>query len=601
MKRSLLKVAGIIAIVFGIGYCICAFFTIWGLILGAPLLIAGLYMTRAGDMTNKELQSHKTSFIIWSIILLLLNIPSGIIGLIGVFSESEKDIKNDAKKYDNIETSNVKKDGYNTKLFIILLSIIFLFVILSWFLKASYFDAQTGSLIALKDIFTQYYGLDLSIQIGFFDIFKLIFAAMMYFYEKFIFILSVGAFYGVLSKTGKYRAWIDKIAEKFKGNEKAFLITVSVVLLLISSLTNYGLLFLIIIPLLIGIVIALGYDKITAFITTFGAVILGELGSTLGYNITVAINNTLETTFKTGLGYKIGLLVFGIVFLVIYILKAKHSKVDTKEMDELVGEKSSNKYSVVSLIVVLSVIVVLLVLGCTYWSSFVKEGGTTFFEKIHNKIMATKVAKMELFKNLNGTYNSIFFASNQSIEANPALAAFGYWGLQEMSIILLLASLLIGRLYRIKHSDILNSMVAGVKKFLVPALLVLFIHVILLVGQYYYPVIAEFILNLSSKFNVLLSSFTMMIGTLFNFDMQYITGNVLPQVVAHGGNTKLLMLMVQSIYGVVSLIAPTSLMLIVGLSYLDIPYCEYIKKMWKYILILLAVVIAFLLILSFIL
>lgn len=601
MKRSLLKVAGIIAIIFGIGYCIGAIFTIWGLILGAPLLIAGLYMTRAEGMTNKELQNHKISFTVWSIILLLLNIPSGIIGLIGVFSESEKDIKNDIKKYDNVETSYVKKDGYNTKLFVILLLTILLFVILSWFLKASYFDAQTGSLIALKDIFTQYYGLDLSIQIGFFDIFKLIFAAMMYFYEKFIFILSVGAFYGVLSKTGKYRAWIDKIAEKFKGNEKAFLITVSVVLLLISSLTNYGLLFLIIIPLLIGIVIALGYDKITAFITTFGAVILGELGSTLGYNITVAINNTLETTFKTGLGYKIGLLVFGIVFLVIYILKAKHSKVDTKEMDELVGEKSSNKYSVVSLIVVLSVIVVLLVLGCTYWSSFVKEGGTTFFEKIHNKIMATKVAKMELFKNLNGTYDSIFFASSQSIEANPALAAFGYWGLQEMSIILLLASLLIGRLYRIKHSDILNSMVAGVKKFLVPALLVLFTHVILLVGQYYYPVIAEFILNLSSKFNVLLSSFTIMIGTLFNFDMQYITGNVLPQVVAHGGNTKLLMLMVQSIYGVVSLIAPTSLMLIVGLSYLDIPYCEYIKKMWKYILILLAVVIAFLLILSFIL
>ena len=207
----------------------------------------------------------------------------------------------------------------------------------------------------------------------------------------------------------------------------------------------------------------------------------------------------------------------------------------------------------------------------------------------------------ELFKNLNGTYYSIFFASNQSIEAKPVFEAFGYWGLQEMSIVLLLASLLIGRLYRIKHSDILNSMISGVKKFLTPALLVLFAHVILLVGQYYYPVVAEFILNLSSKFNVLLSSFTMMIGTLLNFDMQYVAGNVLPQVVAHGGNTKLLMLMTQSIYGVVSLIAPTSLMLIIGLSYLDIPYSEYVKKMWKYILILLAVVIAFLLILSFIL
>ena len=491
----------------------------------------------------------------------------------------------------------MKKSG----LFKILLAIVFLFAILSWLLNASYFDAQTNSLIVLKDIFTQYYGLDLSIQIGFFDIFKLIFGTLMYFSDKFIFILSVGAFYGVLSKTGKYRAWIDKIAEKFKGNEKALLITMSIILLLLSSLANYGLLFLIFVPLLIGIVIALGYDKITAFITTFGAIILGELGSTLGYNISSIINNALGTTFKAALGYKIILLVLGIAFLVIYILKTNHSKTDAKELDELIGEKSSNKYSVVSLFIVFGLIFVLLVLGCTYWSSFVKEGGTTFFETIHNKIMATKIAKMELFKNLNGTYYSIFFASNQSIEAKPVFEAFGYWGLQEMSIILLLASLLIGRLYRIKHSDILNSMITGVKKFLAPALLVLFAHVILFVGQYYYPVIADFILNLSSKFNVLLSSFTMMIGTLLNFDMQYVAGSVLPQVIAHGGNTKLLMLMTQSIYGVVSLIAPTSLMLIIGLSYLNIPYCEYIKKMWKYILILLAVVITFLLILSFIL
>jgi len=487
----------------------------------------------------------------------------------------------------------MKKSG----LFKVLLAVLFVVVIASWFISASMFDPQTGSVMSLTDIFTQYYGLDLkSIQIGFFDIFKLIFATLMYFGEKLIFILSVGAFYGVLAKTGKYRAWIDKLAEKFKGMETTVVIAISIILILISSFTNLGILLFMFIPMLVGLVIALGYDKTTAFISTFGAVILGEFGSTFGHNISASINGALGTVLKTGIGYRLILLAFGIAFLIIFIIKSKRNKNDAKELDSFIGEKSSNKYSVVPLFVVFGILFVLLILGCTVWSDIFK---TNVFETMHNNIMATKIGKAEVFKNITGIYYNLFFSSNSTV--TPSLGALGTWGLQEMSIIILLASLLVGRLYRMKHSEVLNSMIDGAKKLLAPALLVLFAHTILIASQYYYPTVGDAILKLTSKFNVLTSSLTMALGSLFNMDVSYIASNVIPQIMTKGGNTTIIMLMSQGIYGIISLMAPTSIMLILGLSYLNLPYGEYIKKCWKYILILLAILIAFLLILSFVL
>lgn len=487
----------------------------------------------------------------------------------------------------------MKKSG----LFKVLLAVLFLVVIISWSVGASMFDPQTGTLITLKEIFTQYYGLDItSIQIGFFDIFSLIFATLMYFGEKLIFILSVGAFYGVLSKTGKYRAWVDKLADKYKGNEKTFVIIAAICLMLISSFTNLGMLLFIFIPMIIGIVIALGYDKTTAFLSTFGAVILGEFGSTFGHNVSANINGALGIVFKTGIGYKIGLLVLGAALLIFYILKSKHSKADSKELDVLVGEKNSNKYSVVPVLIIFGLLFVLVVLGCTVWTDMFK---TSIFESFHEKVMATKVGKVELFKNLTGIYYNLIFGSEGA--AAPALGALGTWGLNEMSIILLLASLVVGRFYRIKHKDVINSMLEGAKRLFVPALLVTFACTIIISSQYYYPVIGNAILNITSKFNVLTAALATMIGTLFNIDMPYIASNVLPLVSSHGGNSTILALMTQGIYGVMSLVAPTSLMLILGLSYLELPYWDYLKKTWKYILILLAVLLLFLLILSFIL
>ena len=46
----------------------------------------------------------------------------------------------------------------------------------------------------------------------------------------------------------------------------------------------------------------------------------------------------------------------------------------------------------------------------------------------------------------------------------------------------------------------------------------------------------------------------------------------------------------QGIYGIVSFVGPTSLFLIVGLTYFDIPYTTWLKYIWRFILYMIILV-----------
>ena len=56
----------------------------------------------------------------------------------------------------------------------------------------------------------------------------------------------------------------------------------------------------------------------------------------------------------------------------------------------------------------------------------------------------------------------------------------------------------------------------------------------------------------------------------------------------------------QSLYGLISIIGPTSIVLIFGLTYLDVPYTTWIKYIWRFILSLFIIIFAVLLILALI-
>ena len=117
----------------------------------------------------------------------------------------------------------MKKSG----LFKIIMFILFAIVILTWLIPAGYYNS--GELVDL--------GMN---QLGFFDFWQLLFASFGasdfgYFVQILMFLLSVGALYGVLGKTGKYRAAIEKIANKFKGNELHFIVIVAVLIAVLTS------------------------------------------------------------------------------------------------------------------------------------------------------------------------------------------------------------------------------------------------------------------------------------------------------------------------------------------------------------------------------
>lgn len=452
-----------------------------------------------------------------------------------------------------------------TGLFKIIMFTLLGILLVTWFVPASYFTDGNLSSLGMN-------------RVGFFDFFQLLFGTFgfAYFIQIFILLVSIGALYGVLVKTGKYGALIEKIASKFEGKEQVFLIAAAFLIAALTSVFDYGLLLFIFIPAIISIILAMGYDKITACITTFGAILIGTIGTTLGYNIVGVINEQINGTLTTALPYKIGMFVLCFAALVVYLLKVKKTnkvdKEDAKTIDMFAGEKISNKYSVAPIIVIFSILFVLLIMGCTAWNS---TFGINVFTDFNTKVSEVSIKGFAIFGNLLGTVN-----------------AFGNWYYAEMTIMCLLAALLLGRFYRMKHRDMFSYMAQGAKNMLAPALMIVLVYaVIYFAGNtMFYPTIADFILKATSKFNIFFSTIAMILGSALHVDMLYVASYVIPQLAAQDVNTTVLAVLIQGIYGVTMFVAPTSVILVLGLSYLNIPYKEWIKKTWKLALVLFAIV-----------
>ena len=171
------------------------------------------------------------------------------------------------------------------------------------------------------------------------------------------------------------------------------------------------------------------------------------------------------------------------------------------------------------------------------------------------------------------------------------MSAFGEWYYAEMAVMCLLSALVLGLLYRVKDKFV--AMAEGAKKMLRPALLIVLIYcVIYFAGNtMFFPTLAGLILGITSKFNIFFSTIVMALASAVHVDMLYVSNYAIPQLAAQDVNPIIIALLAQGIYGVVMFVAPTSAVLALGLSYLDIPYKEWVKNTWKLILALFAIVV----------
>jgi len=534
------------------------------------------------------------------------------------------------------------------------LIMILITVVLSWVVKQGYFNA--GELVVSD--YT---------RVGLFDLVTYGFLGMYYFTVLVTFLFVLGGFYQFLSKLGAYQKLTDKIAAKIKGKEILFSLIISFLFAGLASIVNEYLVLVAFMPFVITICSKLKLDKISSFVMTFGAMLVGILGSTIsqkvaGMNVqylslqytdnllekillfaiafiiyslfnVIYLKKTLKDNKekKTIIGFfisliDIGLLVYffiikklvffillgvtviALVAYIIYSIKfakkvAKKEKKESKKVskskknskrsnakkdekvkvvkaievnvsEDLFSEevKDSEKSNTIPLIIVGILAILTAILAYIPWTTVFK---VDWFTKAFTAITEAKLFGVPVFSYILGK-----------------VTEFGTWDLFGVQVVMILAIIVLAIIYKKGLTDIIDSFCEGFKKSgkLVAMLLIAYV---ILEFAVMYPVIPTILGKiLGDKFNVLTTSLAGIVTSLFTSEYQY-TINLLYSYVtsAYQSNLNVISIILQSVYGLVSFFAPSSAMLLVGLSYLEIPYKDWMKYIWKFLLVMLVVII----------
>lgn len=95
MKKTLLQIIGILNIIFGSILTL----SIFGIIIGVPLIISGALFLNYSSLDDNELAMKRSSIKIWSIVFIFINIISAILGLIVLTQMDEKNDKIDSETF----------------------------------------------------------------------------------------------------------------------------------------------------------------------------------------------------------------------------------------------------------------------------------------------------------------------------------------------------------------------------------------------------------------------------------------------------------------------------------------------------------------------
>ena len=421
-------------------------------------------------------------------------------------------------------------------------------------------------------------------QVGLFDILSYQSTVFGYFGYIALFVLVVGGFYGVLYKTGAYRRMLDSLVKKFKGKEVICLVIVMALFALLTSFAGLQLALLMLFPFVISLVLMMGYNKLAATAVTAGSVAVGLMGTTFSYNTTQVLQQYLSVELTDLIWAKVVLLVLGVAILSLFVFKfgkkAGTKKVEDKNdfiPEEVKTTKSKDKdkkhkVKVWPLVLILDLILIVAILGFIPWNN---SFSITLFEEVTTAITEFELFGFPIFGKILG-----------------GVSPFGYWNLVELITLMLLAIIILKFVYKIKWDDVFDGFGKGVRRALVPALIVILIYTCLVLTTYdpYQLVIYKFILGLTKGFNIFTTGLVVVISSIFNGDSLYAFYSVLPyfvSVVTDTNNYQLIAVIFQSLYGIVTLVAPTSIPLMATLAYTNTSYKDWFKYIWKLLVALL--------------
>lgn len=195
-----------------------------------------------------------------------------------------------------------------------------IFVVLSWIIPTGTYSNGTLTTndvdpVGIIDIFTQPVNAFIT-----FSLYGVVFAV-------------IGGFYGVMEKTGALDKVTDWLHIKFEKRTKLFLAITVIFFAVLSSVTGLILPLFLLVPLFAAVLFKMNYDKVTVLASTVGALLVGSIASTYGFNISGYTKNLLYLEdMNSEIWAKVILLVLLTAALVMVVLFTGRKKKETVEM-----------------------------------------------------------------------------------------------------------------------------------------------------------------------------------------------------------------------------------------------------------------------------
>ena len=414
-------------------------------------------------------------------------------------------------------------------------------------------------------------------RVGIVDISISMYNALYYVMDKVIFLFVLGGVYGVLSKISGYQRLVSAIANKLKKHAIVFSVIVSVFLFVLTSLFTQSFVVLAFVPFFVSILLKMNLDKLSAFIVTFGSILVGFLGATYGTEGVNSFSVYLSTDFNTGLTYRFIIAAVTIVlynFFICMRLKKvlSETKKNTKNSeieDDPFKVETSKKKNAIPTAIILFLMMVIIILGYISWNDYF---GITIFNEFHEWL--TTLAPVEDF-------------TIMSYILGQRAAAFGEFDYVFMlcSAFIIMA-IILAFLYRMKVDEFIQGFYDGVKKMVKPIALFVASYMVfgIIVSIPFTSTISNWLFNLVEGFNPFTTSASAFISSVFSQDLGYTGYSVGAFINAiYSNELDIVHAIYTSMYGIVQLFMPTSAILIIGLSLMKIDYKSWLKYIWLFV------------------
>lgn len=412
-----------------------------------------------------------------------------------------------------------------------------------------------------------------TVRAGIMDFFTMIYFSFYYRMNELFLLFAIGGCYGVLSQTKAYRKMIDKVSNFVEGRELISTLVVTLVMGLYAAFCDQLLVLLIFVPFIITVYLKAGRDRITALMAAFGGMFIGTSGAILGTHGIAGLALSMGLNVSTKVGVKIVMFIMSYVLFNLFawfhmkkqtklVDSTKYDMFTTEELDEK-GVKKYNKVNVWPTAILMIVCAIIALLAFVNWK-----------ESFNVTLFSDSLTKFKT--NADFLYHVV-----------GDVDAFGDWTYIALSGVLVLFTLVIG-LINGRKEFLFHDFGKGMKKITKVAVMFGLVQIIFTISFVYGWAFNPTIAIIGTKFNVIKMLIAAMFISFFAVDptlITYVLG--LHFVTLFSEKLFLTSFIFTAGYSIIQVIAPTSFLLMIALTYLNVPYTKWLKEIWKYALCLL--------------